>query len=165
MTQPFAPPSCLESPGSTDVSGLILCDYLDGEVVGSAIAVYTYDEFGNPVGAPTFKIPGTNTAYVVQGALQPCGTDQVVVLTSQAKELGAAASWTPADVAGDLTSLSVTVLSGTATVTDENGTVSAALPAGLTLSWSTSDDNTLTGPDAITTAAASSAIVAWTQRA
>lgn len=58
--------------GGHDEEQLLLCDVLNGDVVGTALAVYEYDEQGNPVGAPTFVIPGTNDPYVVQGVLQPC---------------------------------------------------------------------------------------------
>lgn len=56
----------------SDVESLILCDVVDGEVVGTALAVYEYDADGNPVGPPTFVIPGTNDPYVAQGTLQAC---------------------------------------------------------------------------------------------
>lgn len=85
-------------------------------------------------------------------------------LTAQAKLLGAAGSWTPADVTGVLTSLSFTVLSGTVDLVDESGTALNNLPAGVTMGWSVSDGDTLTGPVSITADTASSAIVSWTQR-
>lgn len=60
-----------------DTESLVLCDVdADGNVVGTAIAVYVYDETtGVPIGAPTFVVPGTNDPYVVQGTLQECGGD------------------------------------------------------------------------------------------
>lgn len=58
-----------------DVEQNILCDFdADGNVVGSALAVYEYDENGDPTGPPTFVIPGTNDPYTVQGTLRPCDT-------------------------------------------------------------------------------------------
>lgn len=95
----------------------------------------------------------------------PVQAPAAVTLSAQAKLLGAAASWTPGgDVVGTLTSVTFTVLTGTVTLTDADGTVSAALPAGTSLAWGTEDRDALTGPQSITTAAASSAIVGWTQR-
>lgn len=57
-----------------DVEQTLLCDVLpDGTIVGSALAVYEYDETGAPIGAPTFVDPATGLPYVAQGVLQPCG--------------------------------------------------------------------------------------------
>lgn len=78
MTVPgFEPPPCIPGGGAADVESLLLCDIVAGEVVGTAIAVYEYDQDGNPTGPPTFVVPGTNNPYVVQGSLQPCPTEQV----------------------------------------------------------------------------------------
>lgn len=61
------------SDSGVDVEQLILCDIdAEGEVVGTALAVYKYDASGNPVGPPTFINPSTGEPYIVQGALQPC---------------------------------------------------------------------------------------------
>lgn len=74
---PFVPGVCI-IPGAVpgpefDTQAILLCDILDGNVVGSALAVYVYDEAtGAPVGPPTFVDPATGAPYVVQGALQPC---------------------------------------------------------------------------------------------
>lgn len=58
-----------------DVESLLLCDIgPDGELFGTALAVYEYDVDGNPVGAPTFINPTTGLPYVAQGLLQPCGS-------------------------------------------------------------------------------------------
>ena len=59
--------------GGVDTENNLLCDTLaDGTVVGSALAVYTYDENGNPTGPPTFIDPTTGDPYVAQGTLLPC---------------------------------------------------------------------------------------------
>lgn len=73
----FEPTPCVGCGGgggaSTDVEQNLLCDTLaDGTIVGTALAVYEYDESGNPTGPPIFVIPGTNTPYVVQGTLMTC---------------------------------------------------------------------------------------------
>lgn len=58
-----------------DVEQLVLCDIdAEGNLLGTAIAVYEYDAAGNPVGAPTFVDPVTGAVYVPQGTLQPCPT-------------------------------------------------------------------------------------------
>jgi hypothetical protein len=61
-----------------DVENAVLCDIVDGDIVGTALAVYTYDDAGIPTGAPTFVIPGTNDPYVPVGILQPCGAEHIV---------------------------------------------------------------------------------------
>lgn len=88
-----------------------------------------------------------------------------VVLTAQARLLTNAAPWVPGtDVGGTLTSLSVTGLSGLWNVTDQNGTVLAGLPPGLTLEWNAEDANALSGPLSVTPQAGASVVAVWTQR-
>ncbi|MFF4385613.1 hypothetical protein ACFY0G_02285 [Streptomyces sp. NPDC001552] len=111
-------------------------------------------------------IDSVTGAAVLAANIVPCPSDDTArTLTAQARLVGDAdAPWTPgADVVGTLTSVTMTVLSGTATLTDQNGTVLAGLPAGYTASWSVADDNTLTGPTSIDAIGGSTA-VHWTQR-
>lgn len=77
-----------------------------------------------------------------------------------------AAPWTPAAIPAGrvLTSMSFTVLTGTASVTDAGGTTVAALPAGYSASWGTSDIDQLTAPQNITPAAGGRAVVAMTTK-
>lgn len=75
MTTPFQPLPCASSGagGGADVEQLLLCDLdAEGNLLGTALAVYEYDAAGNPVGAPTFVNPTTGAPYVPQGTLQPC---------------------------------------------------------------------------------------------
>ena len=76
MTLHFIPGDACPGGGGeppVDVENLILCDKdVNGDIVGTALAVYEYDETGVPTGPPTFVVPGTNTPYVVQGTLSPC---------------------------------------------------------------------------------------------
>ncbi|WP_327385067.1 hypothetical protein [Streptomyces sp. NBC_01207] len=115
----------------------------------------------------TISLIDSVTGVAITGAnVIPCPSDNTVrTLTAQARLVGDAdAPWTPgADVVGTLTSVTMTVLSGTATLTDQNGTVSAGLPAGLTLTWGAEDDNQLSGPTSID-AIGGSTVVNWTQR-
>ena len=107
-------------------------------------------------------------AAITQANIVQC-VDQVaptnVTLTAQGRLIGDAdAAWTPgADVTGTLTSVTLTVLSGTATVTDSNGTVMTGLPAGYTATWSAEDHSTLTGPQSIDAIGGNTAVV-WTQK-
>lgn len=91
--------------------------------------------------------------------------DCAPVVNAQARLLAASQAWTPGtDVVGTLTGVSVTGLTGTYTVVDQSGTSVGPLPAGTTLTWSNEQEGTLQGPQSITTAAASTAVVTWTQR-
>lgn len=73
-------------------------------------------------------------------------------------------AWTPgADVVGTLTSVTFTVISGTATVTDQSGTVATGLPVGVSGTWTAEDDNTLQGPQSID-AVGGQTYVIWTQK-
>lgn len=87
-----------------------------------------------------------------------------VTLTSQGRVVGAGLSWTPGtDVVGVLTSVTFSVMTGTTTLTDADGTVSAGLLPGISSTWSVSDGNTLTGPQSIS-AVGGNTFVTWTQR-
>lgn len=111
-------------------------------------------------------IDSVTGAAVLAANIVPCPSDDTTqTLTAQARLVADAdAPWTPgADVVGTLTSVTMTVLSGTATLTDQNGTVLAGLPAGFTATWSAEDDNTLSGPTSID-AVGGSTVVHWTQR-
>lgn len=111
-------------------------------------------------------IDSVTGAAVLAANIIPCANDDTAVtLNSQHRLVGDAdAPWTPgADVVGTLTSVTYTVLSGTADVTDQNGTVAAGLPPGLSVTWNAEDNNTLAGPTSID-AVAGSTYVHWTVR-
>ncbi|WP_030236778.1 hypothetical protein [Streptomyces sp. NRRL S-350] len=105
-------------------------------------------------------------AAVANANIVACVNDDTVrTLTAQARTLTNGTPWTPGgDVAGTLTSLTVTGVSGLWDLVDANGTAVTGLPAGLTLTWSAQDDNTLTGPTSITPQAGATVIANWTQR-
>ncbi|WP_030672462.1 hypothetical protein [Streptomyces sp. NRRL B-1347] len=72
---PFDPQPCDAGAGAdaVDVEQFVLCDLdAEGNLLGTALAVYEYDSEGNPTGAPTFVDPTTGAPYVAQGTLQPC---------------------------------------------------------------------------------------------
>ncbi|MFF4292093.1 hypothetical protein ACFY0N_00380 [Streptomyces vinaceus] len=98
------------------------------------------------------------------GALPNLPPPPPTTLTSQARLLTDVTPWTPADVTGTLTGLSFTVLTQTATLVDQNGGVSAGIPAGATLDWQAEDANTLSPPASMTPAAGGSVLAVWTQR-
>lgn len=105
-------------------------------------------------------------ATVLQANIVACASDDVVkTLTAQARVLTNATPWTPGgDVAGTLTSLTVTGTDGLWDMVDANGTALTGLPAGLTLTWSAEDDNTLTGPTSVTPQSGATVVANWTQR-
>lgn len=124
-----------------------------------------YTAIRSSAGVVTY-IDSVSGAAVIGANIIPCPGDNVVkTLTSQARQLTNATPWTPGgDVAGTLTSLTVTGVSGLWDMVDQNGTVLTGLPAGLSLTWSVSDDNTLTGPTSVTPQSGASVIANWTQR-
>ncbi|MFF4391444.1 hypothetical protein ACFY0G_32345 [Streptomyces sp. NPDC001552] len=111
-------------------------------------------------------IDSVTGAAVLAANIIPCPSDDTArTLTAQARQLTNATPWTPGgDVAGTLTSLTVTGLSGLWDLVDQNGTVLTGLPAGLTLTWGAEDDNVLTGPQSVTPQAGASVVANWTQR-
>lgn len=138
-----------------------LCDVqADGTTVGFLRAI-TY----NPGGGVTTTDTGLDgvTPYVVAGTVAVCEPDPAA-LTVQAHHqlLGAAVVWNPP---AGLVSVTFTVLTGSATVLDSDGTTAAGLPAGLSASWGVEHDaETLTGPQSITADAGSTVYVHWTRR-
>ncbi|MFC8465998.1 hypothetical protein [Streptomyces sp. NPDC057250] len=111
-------------------------------------------------------IDSVSGATVLAANIVPCpGDDTVVTLTAQARTLTNATPWTPGgDVAGTLTSLTVTGTSGLWDLVDANGTTLTGLPAGLTLTWNAEDNNQLTGPTSVTPQAGATVVANWTQR-
>lgn len=110
-------------------------------------------------------IDSVSGAAITAGNIIPCSEVTTLTLTSQGRLVADAdAAWTPgADVVGTLTSVTFTVLSGTATVTDQSGTVLTGLPAGYTATWTAADNHTLSGPQSIDAVGGNTAVV-WTQR-
>lgn len=102
-------------------------------------------------------------AQIVQCVQQVAPTS--VALNAQGRLVADAdAAWTPgADVTGTLTSVTLTVLSGTANVVDSNGTAMNGLPTGYTATWTAEDHSALTGPQSIDAIGGQTAVV-WTQR-
>lgn len=91
--------------------------------------------------------------------------DPVETVSAQARTLTNATPWTPgADVVGTLTSLTVTGTGGLWDMVDQSGTALTGLPAGLTLTWTAEDPNTLSGPQSITPQAGATVVAHWTQR-
>lgn len=72
---PIEPLPCAGSGAGdgADVEQIVLCDLdAEGNLLGTALAVYEYDSDGNPTGPPTFVDPATGDPYIPQGTLQPC---------------------------------------------------------------------------------------------
>jgi hypothetical protein len=111
-------------------------------------------------------IDSVTGAAVLAGNIVPCPDDDTArTLNAQGRVLTNATPWTPGgDVAGTLTSLTVTGVSGLWDLVDSNGTALTGLPAGLTLTWTAEDDNTLVGPQSVTPQAGASVVANWTQR-
>lgn len=118
---------------SIDVEDLLLCDVdpANGNVVGTAIAVYEYDSTGAPVGPPTFVVPGTNDPYVPQFALQPCPAGA----SCGAPQQFCFASSTTADVPGRMYDLTFTLGAGFAVT----GIIRDLVKAPFNVLWDVND--------------------------
>ena len=106
-------------------------------------------------------------AAITQANIVTCPAENVVptsvTLSAQGRLIGDLdPAWTPgADVAGTVTSVTMTVLSGTATVSDANGTVMTGLPAGYTATWTAEDHSAWTPPQSIDDIGGQTAVI-WT---
>lgn len=89
--------------------------------------------------------------------------DCTAPLSAQHQDVTPGSPWTPPGGVV-LTSLTYTVLVGTATVTDQNGTSVAGIPAGFTASWTHQEEGVLQPPQSVTADASSRVLVTWTQR-
>lgn len=124
-----------------------------------------YTAIRSTAGTVTLIDSVTGAAVLPANVITCSGDDVVKTLTAQARTLTNGAPWTPgADVVGTLTSLTVTGVSGLWDLVDQSGTALTGLPAGLTLTWSAEDDNTLSGPVSVTPQPGASVVANWTQR-
>ncbi len=153
----------------TPVGAVGLCSTCCPTVVADELCTNTGSGHGtairNAAGTITL-IDSVTGAAITQANVVVCPGDNVVrTLTTQARTLTNAAPWTPgADVAGTLTSLTITGTSGLWDMVDANGTALTGLPAGLTMTWEAEDDNVLTGPTSVTPQAGATVVAHWTQR-
>lgn len=151
------------------VGAVGLCSDCCPQVVADELCTNTGSGRGTAIRAANGTvtlIDSVTGATITQANLVACpGDDTVVTLTAQARTLTNATPWTPGgDVAGTLTSLTVTGTSGLWDLVDANGTAVTGLPAGLTLTWSAEDNNGLTGPQSVTPQAGATVVANWTQR-
>lgn len=109
-------------------------------------------------------IDSVTGATVTQANIIPC-PDQVAFnpVNAQMLSLADTQAWTSALVTGVATSVTMTVISGTATVVDSNGTGTPGLPAGYSATWEHSNEGVLTPPQSIT-ANGGTTVIVWTQR-
>ncbi|MEV3895306.1 hypothetical protein [Streptomyces anulatus] len=145
-----------------------LCSNCCPQVIGSG-CISTGSGFYTAIRATNGTISLVDSvtgAAVLAANIIPCPSDNTTrTLTAQGRVLTNATPWTPGgDVAGTLTSLTVTGLGGLWDLVDANGTALTGLPAGLTLTWSAEDDNQLTGPTSVTPQVGASVVANWTQR-
>lgn len=108
-------------------------------------------------------IDSVTGAAITQANIIACADDNVVrVLTAQHQLAVPGSPWTPPG-GQVITSLTYTVLTGTATVVDGDGTSVATLPAGLSATWNAEDDNSILPPQSITSVGGQ-VYVHWTAR-
>lgn len=142
-----------------DVEELLLCD--DN---GAFIHRSTYNaETGAFVSAVNTDLTGA--PYAPVGTVKDCGTTPPATpAISQHFDVLPGTPWTPALVAGTLTSVTYTVWVGTATVTDSNGTVVAGIPQGHSSTWQHDLENAIVGPTSIDADPGSRVYVNWTEK-
>jgi hypothetical protein len=103
------------------------------------------------------------TAYVPVGIVRRCDS---YAIESHIFNVAAGTSWTPANIpAGKiLIGLGFSVISGTATVTDADGTAVTLLPTNYSDSWNATVNGNLVPPQSIAAAAASRVVVTMSVR-
>lgn len=135
FAKPYTPTAPVDCTASEDLDGepLLLCDS------GTPFLRHIRYDAGTPVSVLDTALDGI-TAYTVTGTVGACTqppTPDTVVNTGL-NRLTAGTFDVKAATPG-LQSATVTVLAGTAQVTTSSGTVT--IPAGLSLTWSVSDDD------------------------
>ncbi|MER6632314.1 hypothetical protein ABT301_29540 [Streptomyces sp. NPDC000987] len=136
LAKPYTPTNPVDCTAGEDADGepLLLCDS------GTPFLRHIRYAGGVPVSVLDTALDGV-TAYTVTGTVGTCAapppTDTVV--NTGLNRLTAAGTFDVKGAAPGLQSATVTVLAGTAQVTTSSGTVT--IPAGLSLTWSVSDDD------------------------
>lgn len=142
-----------------DFEELLLCDD-NGPFIHRSL----YNaETGVFVSATNTTLAGA--AYVPVGTVAACGPTPLtpITLNSYHRLVGDVdAAWTPAEVVGTLTSVTYSILSGTANVIDSGGAVAAGLPSGLSGTWEITPDTASLNPPQSIDAVGGSVYVIWT---
>ena len=129
------------------------------DIINNSTGAVTTTSWTTPAGATATPL-AADVLAAVPGA---CALAVPAVLKSRMTNIVPASAWTPAISGGTLTSVSFTVVSGTASITDANGTVSTGIPTGFSGSWESDDANTLTGPQSIASVGGN-VVVVWTTK-
>lgn len=150
------------------------CDDADNDGLGEVgyVELWSVDPCGDA--APTlvgtwidgdFEQPYTPVNPVdCIGDDTPDGGDEVT-LFAQHLNVTPGAPWTPAavTVGRTLTAVTYTVITGTATVADSNGTAVSAIPAGFSATWGNDRERAVTPPSSIAADVGGRVIVHWTE--
>lgn len=115
------------------------------------------------VGITGQPISVTGAVSITGQPVAVTNTPVTPTVTAQHFEATPGTPWTPASLGGTCTSLTYTVLTGTANVVDSNGTSITGLPAGYSATWDNTTEGTLTPPSAITSVGGR-VIVHWTEK-
>ena len=154
--------NCTATPPD-DVEWVTLCDDNGSflrRVVRNAAGVVTVADF---------TLSGT-VAYVPVGTVKVCDRDALPLDARMTNVAGTAAAATTQAIAAlvpggkTMVSLSVTVLAGTANLTDFAGTVITALPTGYSANWSADASGNLNYPASVTAAINSRVVLVYTLR-
>lgn len=154
---------CADSFSSIDSEVVTLCDNN-----GAFLRHITYDANGAVQAVTNTALDGI-TAYTPVGTVKVCAAS--VTLDSRiANVAGTAAAAVTQAIAAlvpggkTMISLSISVLAGTASVTDSAGTVIAALPVGYSANWSSDTTGALNFPQSVTAAINSRVVLVYTLR-
>lgn len=162
-TTAYAPAGTVKACGN-DLEPKVLCDVSATGVVTQFLRQYMRDSAGVLTVKDT-ALDGT-TAYVVAGTIKICDP-QTTTVESRMFDVVASTTKTFASLipAGRvMISASVSIIAGTATITDANGTAITLLPTGFSTNFAAEVNGTLTPPINVITQAASRAIISYTLR-
>ncbi len=154
---PYLPTGTVGSCIPRGVEGVVLCDSNGSRFVRS----YVYNPAGVIISVLDTTLAGA--PFVPVGAVGICPDPAVPApVSAQHQDVVPGSPWTP-PVGAVITGLSYAVISGTATVTDQNGGVSTLLPTGLTFWYSGDDGGVLLPPQQIASVGGR-VHVGWTMR-
>lgn len=155
-TTAYAPTGSVASCDASCETAVVLCDNN-----GSFLRRYNRNPDGT-ISVVNTTLDGV-TAYVPVGIVRRCDS---YAIESHIFNVAAGASWTPANIpAGKvLVGLGFSVILGTATVTDADGTAVTLLPANYSDSWNATVNGNLVPPQSIAAAAASRVVVTMSVR-
>lgn len=112
---------------------------------GPFLRDYRRDQTGTVVGVSNYTLAGA--PYVTVGTVATCAATGTVI-EAHHQDVTPGSPWTP-PLGEIVTSVSFTVLEGTASVTDSDGTAITGIPTGVSATWNNGVELTLVPPSQI----------------